>query len=522
MTRDQISQLKNGQCQDLESEKYKIQIEGEWRSSFALIGGSAMNSQPSMGMRKVMTNKFRVPKRMVPNFEERRRLKMEKENKRKRVLQPGELERMYSGDGGGSWENAGENWGNNDSFRGGNGFQSDSQNGRNLLNDGYNERFNQNGINHVAPTQNNQNGPYINGNQHFNQNNIVPGSSQINRDSQYNNGSHGFNQNATNEKARQSNQTNQYNDGNQRFNQYTMNARSNISNGQTTMGQRSFAQNKSGRSNFNHNARGVNQHDSNPSSRHKSGPMAFRSNGVDASGYYQEEEDEEDACGDFNEGNSSFNQQDGETMNQNNYENISRGENNEKNSDGYNYTSNENSTNLNCQQDVHQIETSADQDRSQNGNDQRVTDELLALLGATNEPPNNVNRTASNKPEQSNPTNDASNSTDITDNNRPNGNSSSFLADLEDAEDNIEDCEQPMQFDFNDQQFDSQDDNFDDESFNLDDDHVTDEIKNAKSDPMEETAQRDALKGTSEQQITPLSLPSAGESSSDDEDSLAE
>ena len=185
---------------------------------------------------------------------------------------------------------------------------------------------------------------------------------------------------------------------------------------------------------------------------------------------------------------------------------------------------------MNSQQCVNQSEMSADRDQSQNGNDQRVTDELLALLGATNEPAydnriSHVCNDASNKQGQSNPTINTTNPTQgTTDNDGPNRNTSSLLAGLEDAEDNLDDhdYQQPMPFDFNEQQFDSQDDNFDDESFNLDDDLPNDDNNDTSTKTIEDAASRDVSKGMNEQQITPLTLPSAGESSSDDEDSLAE
>jgi hypothetical protein len=97
----EIQRLANGECANLESEKYLIQIEGPWTSGEAW-STKALPSKivGSAGMKKVMGKKFQMPSRKMPNFEEHRRLKMEKENKRRRVLQPRELERMESCGGG--------------------------------------------------------------------------------------------------------------------------------------------------------------------------------------------------------------------------------------------------------------------------------------------------------------------------------------------------------------------------------------------------------------------------------------
>ncbi|KAL7518895.1 hypothetical protein ACHAWX_003716 [Stephanocyclus meneghinianus] len=94
----EIQRLVNGECTNLESEKYLIQIEGPWTSGESWSAKALPSKMAgSAGMKKVMGKKFQIPSRKMPNFAEQRRLKIEKENKKRRVLQPGELERIYYG-----------------------------------------------------------------------------------------------------------------------------------------------------------------------------------------------------------------------------------------------------------------------------------------------------------------------------------------------------------------------------------------------------------------------------------------
>lgn len=118
---------------NLESEKFLIQVEGPWIDAPAASGSSACNSNnplwnkqqlsfnsrnasnnigarvgrkppsQSAGMKRLMSNKFKVPSRVRPlHPEEKRRRALANSgmNKRNRPLQPGELERQYYGDGG--------------------------------------------------------------------------------------------------------------------------------------------------------------------------------------------------------------------------------------------------------------------------------------------------------------------------------------------------------------------------------------------------------------------------------------
>lgn len=123
---------------NLESEKFLIQVEGPWiaatsgstasnnnnplwnkqqmtfssRNATNNIGARVGRKPPSQsaGMKRLMSNKFKVPSRVRPlHPEEKRRRALANSgmNKRNRPLQPGELERQYYGDGGmnGYYEN---------------------------------------------------------------------------------------------------------------------------------------------------------------------------------------------------------------------------------------------------------------------------------------------------------------------------------------------------------------------------------------------------------------------------------
>jgi len=124
----------------IESEKFLIQVEGPWLAAPAAGGGAASNGNnplwnkqqlplesrnagnnvgarvgrkppsQSAGMKRIMSNKFKVPSRVRPlHPEEKRRRALANSgmNKRNRPLQPGELERQHYGDGGmdGCYEN---------------------------------------------------------------------------------------------------------------------------------------------------------------------------------------------------------------------------------------------------------------------------------------------------------------------------------------------------------------------------------------------------------------------------------
>jgi len=126
LSREEARALTDGYYGDdcLESEKFLIQVEGPWTSSDDQGGNSNNNNnhlwnkrpqalsqfrglnklQPSRGMKKVLSTKFRVPKRIQPLHPEERRERAWRENgmnKRSRPLQPGELEQQYYGGGGG-------------------------------------------------------------------------------------------------------------------------------------------------------------------------------------------------------------------------------------------------------------------------------------------------------------------------------------------------------------------------------------------------------------------------------------
>jgi hypothetical protein len=455
---------------NLESEKYLIQVEGVWRplntTSNNGVAGLRVNNGcgPSAGMKRVLTKKFVVPKRVIPNFEEQRRMRMEKENKRRRVLQPGELERMYSNGGGTCYGGYSQDGGCNQNYGSTqpNGNQQQCFGGQNGLNDGYVQN---NGL---------HNGFVDNGYQQ--QNGLHP-----------QNGYH------------------YQEDGN--------------SNG-----------NPNGENRNLHQSNGGLQRSVDQTTQNGAGPMAFQSNGMDARGFYQEEEDEEED-GDLNTGHhNSSNEQEMMNTQMNNHSGYQN--NNERYHQNSNYQYHQNNNNQCLQNEDSNNEVNSDQQQpqseqtpayNQSPDDQQVTDELLALLGVTtthqgqsaaaaaptqkNGPSNTTtnNQCSYNNSNTQNNTNCADNSS----NNQ--ATKSSFLAGLEEAEDDLDD-DQPVAFDFNRQDsYDDGPDNFDDESFNGNDDGGASGNNNEAEDATEKSAQI----------ITGLSLPDPGESSSD-EDSLVE
>ncbi|KAL7554460.1 hypothetical protein ACHAWF_017916, partial [Thalassiosira exigua] len=125
LTRAEAEAMANGTYgeEDLESEKFLIQVEGPWVAGGGAGGegpvrpgddplwnqrprvrGSKGAIRPSAGMKRVLAGKFKMPGRIQPlHPEERRRRAREDDvtNKRRRPLQPGGLEWRYYGDGGG-------------------------------------------------------------------------------------------------------------------------------------------------------------------------------------------------------------------------------------------------------------------------------------------------------------------------------------------------------------------------------------------------------------------------------------
>jgi hypothetical protein len=151
-----------------------------------------------------------------------------------------------------------------------------------------------------------------------------------------------------------------------------------------------------------------------------------------------------------------------------------------------------------------------------------VTDELLALLGATSAPSKQSDSIPTNETAMENYGNGvvSGNGNDsISHVNDTQGNS--LLADLVNAEDNSDEVDEPMAFDFHNDSY----DDGDDESFNLDDDlaNVDNNLsEEGNNNDLHDASNQGTLKETTVQ-ITGLTLPSAGETSSEDEeDSLAE
>ena len=404
LSHHELHSLKNGECGDLESERYKIQVEGPWRpvTSSSRTNGS-VNSGPSAGMRKILNKKFVVPRKVVPNFEEQRRLRAEKVNKRRRVLQPGELERMY-----------GVNQG---SFDGKNGYCNEFEN------------YQQNGNRNEFQQQ-----------RYYRQG-----------DKGYNNSS--FNGGHPNNDCSNQGSSSKYNQGNNNgFN------KSNSSNNQVDIYDNGFQSTFShkGRDNDTMSAgsrRDLRDNHSNFSqkdivkcntSQYNGGLMAFQSNGIDASGFYEEEEEDNDAkdC----TGNTSH-------ANQTNIEDNTR---------HYDCLPEQSSTIDKDQQDTiehikqfnsyqKQSDEPVSQDRQSqvlNGDDQRVTDELLVLLGATSVPREEISDSNNNdnvSTDQGNGNYDSSNLIQGENDNLKEC-TDSFLAGLKEDDD---DDDKPMAFDFN-------------------------------------------------------------------------
>lgn len=452
VSRVEIDALSKGDCDDLESEKYLIQIEGPWRtSSSSLSVPKKTNAGPSARMKRIINTKFQVPQKVMPNFEQQRRMRMEKMNKRQKVLQPGELERMHYGGVNrnyGDGDNGGYHQGNFDSNYGG----FEQQHGSNYDNRAHvgnnsNDHNNRRAMNNI---QNNQNLDHDNG--------------RINHPSS--NSSNTFNQN---------------NRCNDRCGTSSGLSQRNIQNDQDQI-----------------------YHGNNPISQNRGGPMAFQSNGLDASGFYQEEEEEDPA--DANQ----INMQQEASVGHGIFERVGESyhnsyhlthQNTSIEANQNNYESNNNDSQGFETQPGKPI-TYNNQSQTSDRDDKCVTDELLALLGATSAPEQDTsvsnNQTRVQRDEHSN-----------------NG---SFLAGLPDDEEDLDDDDKPMALDFNNQKFDSQD------SF---DDGLDDDLPNDEKNPLDEVLNGptgDIDKGNYISQITSLTLPSPGETSSEDdeEDSLAE
>eukprot|EP00592_Proboscia_alata_P006870 CAMPEP_0194358944 /NCGR_PEP_ID=MMETSP0174-20130528/6188_1 /TAXON_ID=216777 /ORGANISM="Proboscia alata, Strain PI-D3" /LENGTH=789 /DNA_ID=CAMNT_0039129579 /DNA_START=287 /DNA_END=2656 /DNA_ORIENTATION=+ len=105
-------------CQ-LESEKYLITIEGLWQPR--KTQNSALRGGPSAGMKKVLNNKFRLPG-CAGQYVPKRTITSMGTSKRRRPLQPGELERIHYGETNNNQNNIYPN-------DGGNGGGSNTHNG---------------------------------------------------------------------------------------------------------------------------------------------------------------------------------------------------------------------------------------------------------------------------------------------------------------------------------------------------------------------------------------------------------
>ena len=152
---NQSQSVVNGTLVDLESEKYLIQVEGVWKdnssatstaNNTSAANNNIMNRKP--GMQKLLTKKFRMPSKIIPLHPEERRKRqwMDQQGgsgnggfgkRRSRPLQPGELERQYYGDscnaaaGGGYFDDGNQRGWHNENNDDRGGYCNDNHGGNN-------------------------------------------------------------------------------------------------------------------------------------------------------------------------------------------------------------------------------------------------------------------------------------------------------------------------------------------------------------------------------------------------------
>eukprot|EP00804_Cyclotella_cryptica_P005528 CCRYP_003034-RA/>CCRYP_003034-RA protein AED:0.03 eAED:0.03 QI:148/1/1/1/0/0/2/50/637 len=513
----EIQNLANGQCGTLESEKYMIQIEGPWTS------GGAWNTKTlpvknvgSAGMKKLMGKKFQLPSRKMPNFEEQRRIRMEQESKRRRVLQPGELERMYYGGGGGFSAKDDRRYGGNN----GNGESYGHDRGYGSGTKAHGHEFQEN----FGP--NNVNIPSIGTSQH--------------NDFQHNVGQK---ENA----CPDSGYSNSWN--------INYSTKSNNVNGFQHMEQTS--QNKGERN----NSRYQHYDEVNPRSSSVNAPQPFQSNELDPSGFYDEEEEEEEEVEDAGMGwarNDQVAPLEQQTTNGNHGNSTRVGRSPDYNNP-HAFCSQNNVRNKYGQVNAtegfredssgsHQHETQEEQPSSYNQRKSskisnvevcRVTDTLNALFGATTAPeeetsaPQECDNESSNVDiDRNNSNKDSTNPHHIQENvgiSPSKAHNDSFLAGFLEAEETLYDDKPLAGLNSSEYELDSQQYDDIDDQMSHDDDVDCATITNARDEPNEsphsapnDVFTDDAPEESGAAQITGLSLPSAGESSSEEEDSLSE
>eukprot|EP00956_Cyclotella_meneghiniana_P020652 scaffold36693_cov44-Cyclotella_meneghiniana.AAC.2 len=237
------------------------------------------------------------------------------------------------------------------------------------------------------------------------------------------------------------------------------------------------------------------QHGNNPNTHNRGGATAFQSNGLDASGFYQEEDE-----------NQSNRQQEANVRHKrlasesyyNSYHPTNRNTINEANRNNYDAA-------YSYQSD----------DIMSNNDNKCVSDELLALLGAPSAPLQAISVSYEypcfTAPTNERQTDSSNNSNQTHVQGGQTNNNGSFLASLPDVDDDLDDDE-PMASDFNNYKFDDQE-NFSD---GLDDDVANDEMNSSHEASNERID--DNQNGTNPSHMTFLTLPSPGQTSSEDDE----
>ena len=498
----------------------------------------------------------KVPPQKIPNFAEQRRQKMEREGKRRRVLQPGELERQH----GGGWNGLsngyqGVGYGNN---------RTQAENGDGYNNTGYGGQGNRLDGNYSGMNQQyNSGGNSFQGNQSRNNSFAERGfENQSNEFIDTNNpNSSGSSHNGFQGNGSYKNNQGSGHNGFQANGGYINNQGSN--NGFLDFDQT----NTNGRHGHNLNShQGYRENsrfrDVSASAGSNNGPMGFVSNGLDARGFYEEEEEDDDqnAGGDWNGDHNNSQQQTGITsmddrcgdLNRSNVAGVSEW------SKGYDQTNSTGdlrhcpSKELNARtNETHDNDHKSEQCSLQtqylssqvsNELDSHVNDELFALLGV---PTSGGQDRASNMNQESlgdnrsecdarahggndhYKTHSTQNEEDCPIPSKKIANS--FLAGLIEAEDSLEKGKPLSDWNsrghyFDNQQYDDTNDggdSYDDRDYDLDGSGVKEEEENNETINSQNDVSRNTEPAMSG--ITGLTLPSAGESSSDeDEDSAFE
>ena len=536
----QSQAVANGALNELESEKYLIQVEGPWTDNgdTSLTNKAPVNNYCSKpGMQKLLKSKFRVPTKIVPLHpeERRKRLQMDQQHhpqngglgKRRRPLQPGELERQHYGDsynnggGGNYYEERNQNgWNNNNNINNGNyyggggdryGGDHHSMQGNGRYNNNYDDRF----AHHQDDDQRPQSNDY-HGQQH--QNNDL--NQKSNDDQRYGRSHDNFNDHSTNNAQHAKNRHHT-----QRSTQYNNN------HGMSQPTQQSRNDFRGNNNNSQHASNRDNRGGGRSSFRSNNNRSRFKSNGYDPSGFYAEEEDEDDQQNNDsfeNERLENYNVRDGAEQRGSYFGSESSNQHNSIQND-------QDWSHPHVQPSSHGIQNNDEESTQNQGtrndatnstpkddHDEQVTNHLLALLGAAPSSASKEATSTSNSAEH--PGSNVQERHESSDNDNhvnPGNTENSFLASIRQAgvdEDQQQLDDGPVGFDWNaNSDFDDEDEDEDDtfgqggtgESNNSS--FLNDIVGIGKPQPNTDTS------AATKEPIVGFSLPSAGESSSSDD-----